>query len=92
MMHIWTAYDIMFPDTKGAFCGYRIRNPAVEWSGTDTYIQRTGIDYDYGIFDSPDEFYAKHGSNLSGPRRVLYTWFVRHLMNATVVRIRATRC
>jgi Transglutaminase-like superfamily len=87
----------MFPDAKGAFCAYaigtpNIRNPAVEWSGTDTYIQRTGIDYDYGIFDSPDEFYAKHGSNLSGPRRILYTWLVRHLMNATVARIRATRC
>jgi hypothetical protein len=57
----------------------------------DKKLQRgavTGINHDYGIFDSPDAFYAKHGANLSGPRRMLYTYAIRHLMNATVARIR----
>jgi len=51
-------------------------------------VQKTGINHDYGIFDSPDAFYAKHGSNLSGPKRFLYGYVVRHFMNATIARIR----
>jgi hypothetical protein len=83
----------LFPDAEGAFCAYAIgtpdiQNPPVAWKGTDTYIQKTGINHDYGIFDSPDAFYAKHGSNLSGPRRILYAYVVRHLMNARIARIR----
>ena len=83
----------LFPDAEGEFCAYAIgtpdiQNPPVEWKGTDTYIQKTGINHDYGIFDSPDAFYAKHGSNLSGLRRLLYAHVVRHLMNANVDRIR----
>ncbi|MBW2628512.1 MAG: transglutaminase domain-containing protein [Deltaproteobacteria bacterium] len=83
----------LFPDVEGEFCAYGIgtldiQSPPVEWKGTDTYIQKTGINHDYGIFDSPDAFYAKHGANLSGLRRILYAYAVRHLMNATVARIR----
>ena len=33
-------------------------------------------------------FYAKHGANLSGLRRLLYVYAIRHLMNANVARIR----
>ena len=83
----------LFPDAEGEFCAYGIgtsdiQSPPVEWKGTDTYIQKTGINHDYGVFDSPDAFYAKHGANLSGVRRILYTYAIRHLMNATVARIR----
>lgn len=82
-----------FPNASGAFCGYAvgttdIQNPPVAWNGTDTYIQSTGINRDYGVFDSPDELYARHGSNLTGFRRVLYRNIVRHAMNAKVARIR----
>lgn len=83
----------LFPAAEGAFCGYGvstpdIRNLEIEWKGADTYIQRGGINRDYGVFDSPDAFYAKHGSNLSGARRLFYVHLVRHWMNATVARIR----
>lgn len=83
----------LFPQAKGALCAYAIgtpdiRDPAVEWKGIDTYIQKTGINHDFGIFDSPDAFYAAHGANLSGVRRVLYERVFRHLMNANVARIR----
>jgi len=82
-----------FPNASGAFCGYAvgttdIQDPPVEWNGTDTYIQSTGINQDYGVFDSPDELYAKHGSNLTGIRRVLYAGIIRHAVNAKVARIR----
>ena len=46
---------------------------------------------DFGVFDSPDEFYARHGSNLSGLKRWLYAHVIRHRMNAQVRRIRAEK-
>ena len=84
-----------FPDRK-RFCGYGaatpdLSAPAVEWRGQDTYIQKDGIADDFGIFDSPDEFYARHGSNLSGLKRWLYSHVIRHRMNAQVRRIRAEK-
>lgn len=84
----------LFSEARGEFCGYAvgtndIRSPSVDWSGTDTYIQKTGINHDFGIFDSPDAFYAMHGSNRSGFRRHLFVLLVRHLMNANIGRIRA---
>jgi len=76
------------------FCGYGaatpdLSSPGVEWRGQDTYIQKDGIADDFGVFDTPDEFYARHGSNLSGPKRWLYTHLIRHRMNAQARRIRA---
>ena len=84
-----------FPDRK-RFCGYGaatpdLSAPAVEWRGQDTYIQKDGIADDFGIFDSPDAFYARHGSNLSGLKRWLYERVIRHAMNRNVARIRASK-
>src|SRR5690606_1597613 len=55
----------------GPFCGYGaavddLQKPPIEWHGEDTYIQRNGINHDFGRFDTPDDFYARHGTNLSG--------------------------
>lgn len=60
----------------------------MDWRGTDTYIQKDGINHDFGVFESPDAFYARHGSNLSGFKRWLYQRVVRHQMNRNVRRIR----
>ncbi|HQC99839.1 MAG TPA: transglutaminase family protein [Aquabacterium sp.] len=84
-----------FPDRR-QFCGYGaatpdLSAPAVEWRGQDTYIQKDGIADDLGIFNSPDEFYVRHGSNLSGLKRWLYSHVIRHRMNAQVRRIRAEK-
>ena len=78
------------------FCGYGaatpdLSAPGVQWRGQDTYIQKDGIADDFGVFDSPDAFYARHGSNLSGLTRWLYTRVIRHRMNAQVRRIRAEK-
>lgn len=83
-----------FPKAK-RFCGYGaatpdLHAPAVEWRGEDTYIQREGIADDFGLFDDPDAFYQRHGSNLAGLKRWLYEHFIRHMMNRNVARIRAT--
>ncbi len=82
-----------FSDVTGTFWGYGVatsdfRNPPVSWQGSDTYIQKDGINNDYGIFDSPDGFYEKHGTNLNGIKKVLYKYIIRKGMNANVNKIR----
>lgn len=84
-----------FPQAR-RFCGYGaatpdLSAPGVEWRGEDTYIQKEGIADDFGVFDSPDAFYARHGSNLSGLKRWLYERIIRHAMNRNVARIRASQ-
>jgi len=82
-----------FPTVEGAFCGFAVatpnfRNPPIEWQGADTYIQKDGINRDYGIFDDPGAFYERHGANLSGIKRFLFRHVVRKWMNSNVSRIR----
>jgi hypothetical protein len=85
-----------FSDVTGSFCGYGVatsdfKNPQIDWNGTDTYIQKEGINYDFGVFDDPDSFYSAHGSNLNGIKVILYKYVVRKLMNANVSRIRSVK-
>lgn len=80
-------------DCAGGFCGYGVatdnfRAPPVDWTGGDTYIQHKGIVRDLGVFDDPDTFYGKHGTNLAGWKRRLFENWVRHVMNRNVARIR----
>ena len=82
-----------FSTVEGAFCGFAVatqslKNPPIEWNGADTYIQKDGINHDYGIFDAPDDFYDKHGVNLRGIQRLLFRHIVRKWMNNNVSRIR----
>ncbi|MEN9395918.1 MAG: hypothetical protein RLZ81_448 [Pseudomonadota bacterium] len=84
-----------FPEAR-RFCGYGaatpdLSAPGVEWRGKDTYIQKEGIADDFGVFDNPDAFYARHGSNLRGIKRWLYERLIRHAMNRNVERIRASK-
>ena len=65
-----------------------LSEPPVEWSGGDTYIQREGINADFGIFNSPDYFYQQHGTNLSGFKKWVFETIVRSQMNGNVERIR----
>lgn len=77
----------------GAFLGYgagteNIDDPPVAWCGTDTAIQATGVNRDFGIYDDPDTFYQQHGANLSGPKALLFKAVIRHRMNRKVASIR----
>lgn len=83
----------MFAAQTGPFCGYGaatpdLHDPQVDWKGVDTYIQKDGINRDFGVFDSPDDFYATHGSNLSGAKKWLFQNVVRRWMNNNVARVR----
>lgn len=88
-----SALQTRFADHRGAFCGFGaatpdLQNPRVEWVGEDTYIQKDGINADLGIYDAPDDFYAERGINLSGMKRWLFRYVVRHWMNRNVAGIR----
>lgn len=82
-----------FSAIEGAFCGFAVatpdlRNPPIQWKGADTYIQKDGINHDYGVFDDPDTFYATHGANLNWIKRPLFRHIIRKWMNGNVSRIR----
>lgn len=82
-----------FDQAKGEFCGYGVAtkclsSPGTDWRGEDTYIQKEGIHDDFGLYDSPDEFYLEKGTNLSGVKRWIYQRVIRHLINMNVSRLR----
>ena len=88
-----TKVQARFSDQCEEFSGYGIatqclKKPAVEWQGEDTYIQSDGIADDFGIYSQPDDFYREHGSNLSGVKKLLFQYVLRHLMNSNVKSIR----
>ena len=90
-----SALQARFAKHQGPFLGFGVGTPDlaapdVDWRGRDTYIQRDGINQDFGRFDDPDSFYAKHGANLSGVRRWVFERIVRQDMNRRVERIRGS--
>lgn len=86
-----TALQARFPD-RNVLCAYgagtdKLQAPEVAWRGKSTYIQRTGITQDFGVFAAPDLFYVQH-RQLSGLRGFLFRQVFRHWMNRRVARIR----
>ncbi|XOY56367.1 MAG: transglutaminase-like domain-containing protein [Rhodobacterales bacterium] len=84
-----------FPSSN-SLCGYGagtdcLSAPPVTWDGQDTYIQRTGIVQDFGLFDTPDSFYAAHEQSFGWLKGVLYRHIIRHWMNARVRALRIGR-
>lgn len=82
-----------FASQHEQFSGFAISTPCltkpdIDWKGSDTYIQRDGIADDFGVYNQPDEFYSDHGSNLSGIKKLLFRYVLRHLMNLNVNHIR----
>lgn len=83
-----------FVEENESFSGFGIAtkclaSPDVDWTGEDTYIQSDGIADDFGTYEQPDDFYSKHGSNLTGIKKVLFRYALRHLMNRNVNNIRS---
>lgn len=90
------ALQAAFADVEGRFCGFgaattNLQSPMVDWQGQDTFIQKEGINQDFGVYDTPDAFYQARGVNLSGVKRWLYTRLIRHWMNRNVDAIRTGR-
>lgn len=83
-------------DCKTTFCGYgaytdNFENPPIEWNLNSTFIQDKGINQDFGLFDTPDEFYAKHQQKLNFLEKFIFQNIVRHTMNKNVEKIRNGR-
>lgn len=75
------------------FCGFGVftdnfDNPPIDWNLSDTFIQDKGINQDFGLFDSPDDFYRNHQQELSYIQSLFFKYFIRHLMNKNVNTIR----
>lgn len=82
-----------FSDCQGSFCGYGVatsdfKNPQIDWNRNNTYIQKEGINQDFGLFNSPDEFFAQHNQELIPVKKWIYQKVGRQLMNRNVERIR----
>lgn len=79
-----------------SLCGYGagtdcLSAPPIEWTGENTYIQKTGIARDFGTYDTPDLFYAEHRQQFGPLRDLIYRGIVRHWMNARVRALRSGR-
>ncbi|MFC3363524.1 transglutaminase family protein [Pedobacter fastidiosus] len=80
-------------DCKTTFCGFgaytdNFENPPIDWNLNNTFIQDKGINQDFGVFDTPDDFYAKHQQKLGAIKKCIFRKIVRHKMNRNVERIR----
>jgi hypothetical protein len=83
-------------DCKTTFCGYgaytdNFKNPPIDWNLNNTFIQDKGINQDFGLFDTPDEFYEQHQQKLNVFERFVFKNIVRHKMNKNVAKIRNGR-
>ena len=84
-----------FYNRNGSFCGYGVaiddfKNPPIEWKENDTYIQKDGITKDLGLFDSPDLLFSVYVQKVGRFKKNLFKYFVRHLMNRNIRKIRAS--
>ena len=82
-----------FTSCAHPFLGYAVatadlQKPSVKWTGSDTFIQRDGIARELGIYNSPDEFYVKHGTNLTGIKEWLYRHYFHKRLNDNISNIR----
>lgn len=78
---------------KTTFCGFGVHtdnfeNPPIEWNSNNTFIQDKGINQDFGVFATPDEFYLKHQQKLNAFKQFVFRNIVRHIMNSNVEKIR----
>ena len=85
-----------FSDCDTSFCGYGVavkdfKNPPIDWNENDTYIQSEGIVQDFGVFNSPDELFAKHFQKLNAFKKFMFRNLIRHLMNKNVAKIRSMK-
>ncbi len=80
-------------DCKTTFCGFGVytdnfENPPIDWNFNDTYIQNKGVNQDFGVFDTPDDFYSTHKQKIGVIKNFIFKNFARHRMNKILNNIR----
>ncbi len=88
-----TNLQIKYKNIKTTFCGYGVytdnfQNPTIDWNLNNTFIQDKGINQDFGLFDTPDQFYAKHQQEIGWFKKFIFRKIVRRIMNKNVNNIR----
>jgi len=83
-------------DDSGAFCGFGVatndfKNPQIDWNVNHTYIQKEGINQDFGIFNDPDSFFRYHSQKFNKIKKFLFENYARHAMNKNVAKIRDSK-
>ena len=77
----------------GAFCKFGVgvedfKNPVIDFNRNNTYIQSTGINQDFGIYDSPDALLKEHHQEMGFIKKLAFRYYGRHMMNRNVKKIR----
>ena len=77
----------------GDFKGYAISVPDLKtldlnWNGEDLFVQNTSVVEDYGVFDSPDDFFKEHKQTWNKVKNFAYVHYGRKVMNRNVSGIR----
>ncbi len=88
-----TNLQIEYKNIKTTFCGYGVytdnfQNPTIDWNLNNTFIQDIGINQDFGLFDTPDQFFAKHQQEIGWFKKFIFRKIVRRIMNKNVNNIR----
>ncbi len=83
----------MFPDCKGKFFDYAVavkdfNNLQIDWKGENTTVQQQAVVKDLGVFDTPDDFYAKYKQEYNGIKKIMYENIGRKIMTKRVAKIR----
>ena len=77
----------------GAFCKFGVgvedfKNPVIDFNRNNTYIQSTGINQDFGIYDSPDALLKEHHQEMGFIKKIAFRYYGRHMMNRNVRKVR----
>lgn len=91
-----SSLQILNKECTTTFCGYgvftdKFQNPNVEWNLNHTMIQSLGINQDFGLFNTPDEFYEKHQQDLSWIKKKMFQLVIRYQMNRNVISVRESK-
>lgn len=87
------ALKARYSDVKGKFMRYAVATKnlselSVDWNGKATFVQSEAVVHDYGVFHSPDEFFAEHSQNFCKVKQFLYSHIGRRMMTKNVMRVR----
>ena len=82
-----------YSNCKHPFLGYAVATKNLQkteeaWTGGDTFIQSEGITRELGVYNSPDDFYQQHKTNLTGLRKWLFQQFLYKPLNNHIEALR----
>lgn len=82
-----------YSNCTGAFCKFGVgvedfKNPVIDFNRNNTYIQSTGINQDFGTYDSPDALLKEHHQDMGVIKKLAFRYYGRHTMNRNVKKIR----